>query len=55
MLFWNAFECPWCGAEVPIGIMSLVARCDCGAWYNDCFGSEPRIAGWHKELDEVIG
>jgi len=52
-MFWDAYICPYCGTECPIGIMSLIARCDCGAWYEDTCDRSRR--GWHKELDEVLG
>jgi hypothetical protein len=54
MLVWDALICPYCGAEVPLGLMSLVAWCDCGAWYEGT-PSNPHRHGWHKELDEVRG
>ena len=54
-LVWDVLTCPYCGAEVPLGIMALLARCDCGAWYEDTPFSNPARYGWHKELDEVIG
>ncbi len=47
MLVWDVLICPWCGAEVPIGVMSLVGRCECGAWYGDT--SDPGLRGWHKD------
>lgn len=53
-MLWDVLTCPYCGAQVPLGIMSLIARCDCGAWYNAVGHQEPEH-GWHKELDEVIG
>ncbi len=53
-LVWDVLTCPYCGAQVPLGIMSLIARCDCGAWYGAVGRQEPKH-GWHKELDEVIG
>jgi len=52
-LVWDVLTCPYCGAEVPLGIMSLVAVCDCGAWYA-ATPSNPRLEGWHRQ-DEVIG
>ena len=54
MLIWDVKTCPYCGAEAVLWIMSLIARCDCGAWYEDT-PSDPARHGWHKELDEVRG
>lgn len=50
-LLWDVLTCPYCGAQVALSIMSLVARCDCGAWYQST-PFEPGY-GWHKETDEV--
>ena len=30
---WDSYTCPYCGAKALMGIMSLVARCRCGAYY----------------------
>jgi len=32
---WSVHNCPNCGAEVHLGMMSLRATCLCGWWWND--------------------
>ena len=37
-LAWNGYRCPGCGAMACSDVMSLMARCDCGAVMAECPG-----------------
>jgi hypothetical protein len=43
-LFWVVVVCPCCERSVSIGIMSLAASCQCGAYYADA----PSNRGWYR-------
>ncbi len=39
---WNVYKCPFCGGNAPMGIMSLVARCEkCGARNTQMMNGKP--------------
>lgn len=38
-LAWEGYRCPGCGRMAYSGLMSLIARCECGAAMAECAGS----------------